>query len=230
MSQEINGIRPHPQDRIKPIRGGATEDFIHTTEKAVSNDSEFITEWVVKFRPLATVIKTIIAPEQEFGFSGYLIVGYDGDLADESGDVGEEELDLLPVVGRCIQVHGRTVTWKVLRTAPDSNRALPLSAVIAVIPGRVRTFYRSSSKPASAATPALFFLPVYTSRYQIVSQLSAGDTIQVLSAGGVVLQTLTATVNNLFVYLSFHHLGRFIRYNTLDIVPKLVTCGFEVVA
>lgn len=225
-----SGLRPHFADRLYPHRGGASSLFGNGTKLSVTNESEFACDWVVKFRPSSDAVAAAGDGVNVFGFTGTVLANYDGEQSLEYQPAANPNAlpFILPLVGKCFQVHGRTVNFSLLRTAPGATKDMGIEW--AIIPGLVGRWFSSQFGNVVAGTDLVFPIPVFSTRFQLLFDVVAGDTFAQVAADGVTgLGTIAAGINSSFL-MPIHPLAAFIRVNTLAVVPKAVVCGFEVIS
>ncbi len=223
------GLRPHFADRLYPHRGGASSKFANGTQLSVTNESEFACDWVIKFRPSSDAVGIVGDGVNAFGMTGTVNANYDGEQSLEYQPAANPNASqfILPLVGKCFQVHGRTIVFTLRRTAPGATKELGIEW--AVIPGQVGRWFVSDAAFATNFVPALFPIPVFATRFQFFADVAAGDTIVQLAADGVTgLQTVAAGNNANFLQ-PIHPRAAFVSYGTLAAL-KSVVCGFEVIS
>lgn len=226
------GLRPHFADRLYPHRGGASSLFIDQTSLSVSNESEFACDWVVKFRPSSDAVGVVGDGVNVFGMVGTIIANYDGEQSLEYQPAFNPNAlpFVLPLVGKCVQVHGRTVNFKLKRNAPGSDPLKPLGIEWAIVPGHVGRWYSSLAAPAVVGFAAVFPIPVFSTRFQLFAEVAVGDFIVQIAADGLTnVAVITAGANVNFLQ-PIHPDAAFIGYATAALLPKQVICGFEVIS
>lgn len=232
------GLRPHPEDSHKSRRGGVAMKLGPTSEKwydSVTNESVYITEWVVKFKPSVATIQNVGDGEagailNPFGMEGRLTVSYDGEQSIEDQPLNDFTMAAvrLPIAGKCIPVHGRYINWFIERDQTDASVDLDVEA--AIVPGRPYTWFDADFDTAEAGASAVIPLKTYTQRISILTNLTVGDTWEYLNANGTALLLVAATAENLNSLQPIHPDAVFVRYNTADVAAKVVLVSFEIVS
>lgn len=225
-----DGLQPSPFDRRYSKRGGSSFALLDGQSDSVSNESEYITDWVIKFRPSADGVATVAGGEG-FGVRGAVYVQYDGEQFLEYQPASNPTLApfALPLVGKCFQVHGRVITFRLQRTMPGASNALKVEA--AIVPGRVATWFQTVPGVAQVNNSSLIPIPIFATRFQLFVTLTVGDIIQQLDASGAgVLQSVAATTNNLNYLQPIDPNAAFLRLITADVAAKVVQAGFEVIS
>lgn len=223
-----DGIQPTPFERAYPMRGGSSDDFIAGTSKSVSNRSEYATDWVIKFKPSSDALVQV-ATGEGFDVFGALNVQYDGDQFLEYQPISNPNQSplQLPLVGKCFQVHGRFITWRIVRTAGTR----PLKLEWAIVPGRVGLWFVSFSGQSTIAQPVNIPIPAFATRFQVLADFTPGDSYQQMNASGAgVLLTIPASPQTLNQLQPIDPNAAFIRYSTVAPGQKSFLVGFEVIS
>lgn len=228
-----SGIQPTPFDKVYGKVAGKSANFINGTEESVSNESLFNTDWVIKFRPSSDALRVITDGAQLFGFTGVCVVNYDGEQSLEyqaSANPSAQPLQL-PVVGKCFQVHGRVINWKINRTAPGSNPLLPLGIEWAIVPGRLSSWFFTQDGEVNLGTDSLFPIPVFAQRFQIFVNTLLGDTIHQVAPDGLTSIQSVPAGNNANFLQPIHPGAAYIRYSTtVPLTPRKTVVGFEIIS
>jgi|CXWL01.1.fsa_nt_gi hypothetical protein len=223
------GLRPHPEDRRYPNRGGTSVKLFDGQGDSITNESEYICDWVVKFKPSPSAVANVAAGEG-FGLNGQVTLGYDGEqfLEYQPAANPTQGTFVLPLVGKCFQVHGRRVNFRLNRIAPGALESLDIEA--AIVPGRVSTWYVSMYASSTLALPGQVPIPTFATRFQILAPFNAGDSFQQMSASGLgVVLSIPSSANNLNYLQPVHPEAAFIQYTTL-LGGLQFLVGFEVVS
>lgn len=225
------GLRPHPEDTHKSLRGGSSIRLGPESKKfkdSIRNESVYVTEWVVKFKPSVASIQTVV-DGNTLVTRAKLTVAYDGEQSIE-----DQPLDnfagagiRMPLAGKCIPVHGRTIQFLVERQEGGASEDIDVEA--AIVPGRPFRWYDSDDDVASAAESAVIPLKTYTQRISILVNVSLGDTWEYLDAAGNSLGLFNASVG-LNSMQPIQPDACFVRYNTADVGQKVVVVSFEIVS
>lgn len=226
------GLRPHPQDSHKSIRGGSSIKLGPDADKwsdSVTNQSVYITEWTVKYKPSVASLQQDNDVNQT-GVRGKLTVAYDGEQSLEDQPLSDfaGAPVLMPTAGKCIPVHGRYVNLYLERDQATSTQDIDIEA--AIVPGRPYTWFDSADDFANAGSSALVAIQTYTQRFQILTTVTVGDTLNMIDQGGNTLATFAVVANMLGVLLPLVKQTMFLRYNTADVAAKKVVFGFEIVS